>query len=88
VQFPRPLSLSLPTYPPPCGGGYVGGVHSFIGEDHVFESEDARRLKALLSHAEGPLIFNRAIHFLPDDQAPNVGRTIIEFLDRTGGLAG
>jgi hypothetical protein len=65
----------------------VGGVHSFIGEDRVSEIENARRLKAPLSHAEGPLIFNRAIHFPPDDQAPNLGRAIIEFLDWTVGLA-
>lgn len=51
-------------------------------EDEVFPIEFARRLKELLPHAEGPIAFDRARHFLPDDRGPDVARTTVEFLRR------
>lgn len=56
-------------------------------EDNVFTIEYANRLKELLPHAEGPILFDRAAHFLQDDRGPDLVRPIIEFLDRTVGAA-
>ena len=43
---------------------------------------DTNRLKELLPHAEGPVEFDRAKHFLQDDRGPDIARTIVEFLNR------
>ena len=50
--------------------------------DNVFPIEYAERLKALLPHAEGPMTFDRAAHFLQDDRGPDLAVAIVEFLDR------
>ena len=54
-------------------------------EDNVFSIEYADRLKELLPHAEGPITFDNAAHFLQDDRGPDIARSIVEFLDRTVG---
>lgn len=54
-------------------------------EDNVFPIEYANRLKELLPHAEGPVIFDKAAHFLQDDRGPDIARAIVEFLNRTVG---
>jgi len=51
-------------------------------EDNVFPIEYANRLKELLPHAEGPIIFDKAAHFLQDDRGPDLAKAIIEFMDR------
>jgi pimeloyl-ACP methyl ester carboxylesterase len=51
--------------------------------DDVFPLEFGQRLKELLPHAEGPVTFDRARHFLQDDRGPDLARAIIEFLNRT-----
>jgi pimeloyl-ACP methyl ester carboxylesterase len=55
-------------------------------EDEVFPIEFGNRLKELLPHAEGPITFDRARHFLPDDRGPDLARAIVEFLDRRLGV--
>lgn len=50
--------------------------------DEVFPIEFAHRLKELLPHAEGPITFDRARHFLPDDRGPAVATAIVNFLNR------
>ena len=52
-------------------------------EDNVFSIEYANRLKELLPHAEGPILFDKAAHFLQDDRGPDLARAIVEFLNRT-----
>ena len=54
-------------------------------EDEVFPLEFAQRLKELLPHAEGPIAFDRARHFLQDDRGSDLARATVEFLDRTVG---
>ncbi len=54
-------------------------------EDAVFPIEYANRLKQLLPHAEGPILFDRASHFLQDDRGPDLVAAIISFLGRTVG---
>jgi len=54
-------------------------------EDEVFPMESARRMKELLPHAEGPILFERARHFMQDDRGPDLARAIVEFLDRRVG---
>jgi hypothetical protein len=39
-------------------------------------------LKELLPHAEGPITFDRARHFLQDDRGPDLAAAIVEFLGR------
>jgi haloalkane dehalogenase len=51
-------------------------------DDEVFPIEYANRLKELLPHAEGPIEFDRAKHFLQDDRGPDIARAIVEFLNR------
>jgi pimeloyl-ACP methyl ester carboxylesterase len=53
--------------------------------DDVFPIEFGHRLKELLPHAEGPVSFDRASHFLQDDRGPDLARTLAEFLDRRVG---
>ncbi|HSX82220.1 MAG TPA: alpha/beta hydrolase, partial [Candidatus Saccharimonadia bacterium] len=55
-------------------------------EDHVFPLSYAERLKALLPHAEGPVLFDHAAHFLQDDRGPDLARATVEFLNRTVGV--
>jgi pimeloyl-ACP methyl ester carboxylesterase len=55
--------------------------------DNVFPIEYANRLKELIPHAEGPITFDKAAHFLQDDRGPDLARTIVEFLNRTAGGA-
>ena len=52
-------------------------------EDNVFPIEYANRLKELLPHAEGPILFDKAAHFLQDDRGPDLARAIGGFLSRT-----
>ena len=49
--------------------------------DEVFPIEFAHRLKELLPRAEGPVIMDRARHFLQDDRGPDIAREIVRFLD-------
>ncbi|MBI3473124.1 MAG: alpha/beta fold hydrolase [Candidatus Solibacter usitatus] len=51
--------------------------------DEVFPIEFAHRLKELLPHAEGPVEFNQARHFLQDDRGPGLARAIVDFLQRS-----
>jgi len=51
--------------------------------DEVFPIEFGHRLKELLPHAEGPIPFDRARHFLQDDRGPDLAKAAVEFLDRT-----
>jgi haloalkane dehalogenase len=52
-------------------------------EDTTFTMQYANRLKELLPHAEGPVLFDRAGHFLQDDRGPDLAAAIIPFLKRT-----
>ena len=52
-------------------------------EDNVFPIEYANRLKELLPHAEGPILFDRTGHFLQEDRGSDIGKAIIPFLQRT-----
>lgn len=54
-------------------------------EDNVFPIEYANRLKELIPHAEGPVTFDKAAHFLQDDRGPDLARAIVQFLNRTVG---
>jgi pimeloyl-ACP methyl ester carboxylesterase len=54
-------------------------------EDNVFPIEYANRLKQLLPHAEGPILFDRAAHFLQDDRGPDLVAAIVPFLNRVAG---
>lgn len=54
-------------------------------EDNVFPLEYAQRLKKLLPHAEGPLLFDRAAHFLQDDRGAELAQATVAFLHRTVG---
>ncbi|HTS76444.1 MAG TPA: alpha/beta fold hydrolase [Bryobacteraceae bacterium] len=49
--------------------------------DEVFPIEYANRLKELLPHAQGPVLFDRARHFLQDDRGPDLAAAIAGFLD-------
>jgi len=53
--------------------------------DPVFTMDTAKALKQLLPHAEGPVTFSGASHFLQDDRGPDVARATVEFLNRTVG---
>ena len=53
--------------------------------DEVFPLEFGHRLKQLLPHAEGPVTFDRARHFLQDDRGPDLAAAIVEFLNRRVG---
>ena len=56
-------------------------------DDEVFPIAHANRMKELLPHAEGPILFDRARHFLQDDRGPDLARAVCEFLTRTVGTA-
>jgi len=56
-------------------------------DDMVFNIEYAYRLKELLPHAEGPIQFDHACHFLQDDRGPDIAHEIVGFLDRRVGAA-
>jgi len=49
--------------------------------DEVFPLEFGARLKELLPHAEGPITFDRARHFLQDDRGPDLAVAIVKFLN-------
>jgi haloalkane dehalogenase len=49
-------------------------------EDPVFPIEYCDRLRELLPHAQGPVLFERASHFLQDDRGPDIVAAIVEFL--------
>jgi len=51
--------------------------------DEVFPIEFGQRLKELLPHAEGPIPFDHARHFLQDDRGPDLARAMVDFLNRT-----
>jgi len=53
--------------------------------DEVFPIETCNRLKELLPHAEGPILFDRARHFLQDDRGPDLALATRDFLNRTVG---
>jgi len=48
--------------------------------DEVFPIEFAHRLKELIPHAQGPVAFDRARHFLQDDRGPDLAAGIVKFL--------
>jgi pimeloyl-ACP methyl ester carboxylesterase len=50
--------------------------------DEVFPLAFGQKLKELLPHAEGPMEFDRARHFLQDDRGPDLASAIVEFLNR------
>lgn len=50
--------------------------------DEVFPIETCNRLKELLPHAQGPILFDRARHFLQDDRGPDLAAEICAFLRR------
>jgi haloalkane dehalogenase len=50
--------------------------------DEVFPIEFAHRFQELLPHAEGPVAFDRARHFLQDDRGPDLAKEIVAFLGR------
>jgi pimeloyl-ACP methyl ester carboxylesterase len=56
-------------------------------QDSVFGEPYANRLKELLPHAEGPIAFDNADHFMQDDRGPDIAAAIVEFLDRRLGPA-
>jgi len=51
-------------------------------DDPVFTTGYRDRLMQLLPHAEGPINFDRASHFLQDDRGPDIVEAMIPFLDR------
>ena len=63
----------------------VPAILIWAPDDNVFTIEYANRLKELLPHAEGPVTFDRAAHFLQDDRGPDIARAIVDFLNRTVG---
>ena len=65
--------------------GRVPTLLIWAPEDNVFPIEYANRLKELLPHAEGPVTFDKAAHFLQDDRGEDIARAIAGFLDRTVG---
>jgi len=56
-------------------------------EDAVFPIAYCDRIKELIPHAEGPVIFDKAHHFLQDDRGPDIVVELIAFLDRTVGAS-
>jgi pimeloyl-ACP methyl ester carboxylesterase len=54
-------------------------------EDNVFPIEYANRMKELLPHAEGPVLFDRAGHFRQDDRGADLVAAIVPFIDRAVG---
>jgi pimeloyl-ACP methyl ester carboxylesterase len=52
--------------------------------DEVFPIETCNRLKELLPDAEGPILFDRAKHFLQDDRGPDLAAATRDFLKRHG----
>lgn len=54
-------------------------------EDEVFPVETAARMKEVLPHAEGPVFFDQARHFLQDDRGADLASAMVEFLGRTVG---
>jgi pimeloyl-ACP methyl ester carboxylesterase len=63
--------------------GNVPTLLLWAPEDNVFTIEYATRLKELLPHAEGPILFDHAAHFLQDDRGPDLVAATVPFLKRT-----
>ncbi len=51
-------------------------------DDAVFNVEYRDHLMTLLPHAEGPINYDRASHFLQDDRGPDIVKDMIPFLQR------
>jgi pimeloyl-ACP methyl ester carboxylesterase len=51
-------------------------------DDPVFDVSYRDRLKQLFPHAEGPVNFDRASHFLQDDRGADIVGAMLPFLDR------
>jgi haloalkane dehalogenase len=51
-------------------------------DDAVFDVGYRDRLMRYFPHAEGPVNFERASHFLQDDRGPDIAKTILPFLSR------
>lgn len=51
-------------------------------EDPVFTMETLERMQQALPHAEKPVLFDRARHFMQDDRGPDIAAATVEFLDR------
>ncbi len=51
-------------------------------DDPVFDTGYRDRMLKVLPHAEGPVNFDRASHFLQDDRGPDIVQAIIPLLDR------
>jgi haloalkane dehalogenase len=54
-------------------------------EDVVFPIDYAHRFKEFLPHAEGPVLFDGAAHFLQDDRGADLAAACVEFLNRRAG---
>jgi len=67
--------------------GKVPTLLLWAPEDNVFPIEYANRLKELLPHAEGPILFDRAAHFLQDDRGADLVAAMIPFLNRAVGAS-
>jgi pimeloyl-ACP methyl ester carboxylesterase len=62
--------------------GHVPVLLLWAPEDEVFPLAYAEALKGWLPHAEGPVTFSKARHFLQDDRGPELADAIVSFLDR------
>ncbi len=49
--------------------------------DEVFPIAFGHRLKEMLPHAQGPVEFDRARHFLQDDRGTDLAASVVEFLN-------
>ncbi len=64
---------------------HVPALLVWAPEDEVFPIATCNRLKELLPHAEGPVLFSNARHFLQDDRGRDIAPVVCEFLNRTSG---
>jgi pimeloyl-ACP methyl ester carboxylesterase len=91
MTWPR----SIPLKEGDRGWGDMRAIESRIGElakipiqiiwgtdDPVFDTGYRDHMLRLLPHAEGPVNFDRASHFLQDDRGPDIVQAIVPFLDR------
>ncbi len=56
-------------------------------DDAVFPIAYAERIRELIPHAEEPVLFPGAHHFLQDDVGPELLAPLIDFLGRSTGGA-
>jgi len=61
---------------------HVPTILLWAPEDEVFPIEYAYKLKEYFPHAEGPIEFTGARHFLQDDRGADLAAAIVDFLDR------